>query len=473
MANQRSQAPVRIAATIVAMVLVAAAAVWLLVQIYQVLVWLVIAGFFAVVLNPIAGALERRAHMPRPVAALAALLVVVAVIAGVVTLLVRPLVEAGRQFVRQLPDYILQAQTGQGPIGGLLRRFNVLDLIQQNQQRIQQAIQQLGDPALNAVLTAGTVVVGIVVVLVLTFLLVLDGPRLVEAAVGLLPEGHRERARRVAHDASRAVTGYVGGQLLIALLCGGSTFVVLYILGVPFRSVVALFVGLVDLIPVVGATIGGLLAVGVSFLHSVQAGIIMLVFFLVYQQLENHLLQPFIQSRTVKLSALAVLISVLVGVELAGIIGALLAIPAAGIIQVVVRDLWHNRRGKAAAEEADALQDTSPPEDRVPSGPGSRDGEPAGQQLGSVPDGSVGKRSRAGGLGQDPEDDVYAQPGQEAGKDGHSEDPPGSVGVDAEPAPQVRGERGTGSAGNERGELEPEERQERDRRPDNPRDVPQ
>lgn len=351
MDNQRTEVPVRTIAATIGMLLATGAAVWLLVQLHQVLVWLVVAGFFAIILSPLVGFLQRRARMPRPVATLTALVVVFAVIAGIVTVLVRPLIGAVQPFIQRLPAYVQQAQNGEGPIGNLLRRFNVVQRVQANLDSIQGALRQLGDPALNVVLTAGSLVVGIVVVLVLTFLLILEGPKLTSFAVSLLPERHRDRAQRVLREAGHAVTGYVGGQLLIATLCGGVTYIVLAILGVPFRNVVALFVGLVDLIPVVGATIGGLLAVGVAFLHSITAGIVMLVFFLVYQQLENHLLQPFIQARTVHLNALAVLISVLIGVELAGILGALLAIPAAGIIQVVIRDLWRYRRARLAVTE--------------------------------------------------------------------------------------------------------------------------
>ena len=125
---------------------------------------------------------------------------------------------------------------------------------------------------------------------------------------------------------------------------------VLLIAGVPFAGLIALFVGIVDLIPLVGATIGGIVAVLAGFIHSVPAGIAVLVFFLVYQQLENHLLQPLVFARTVKVNPLTVIIAILVAVELAGILGALLAIPAASIIQVIVRDIWDHRRGELKDE---------------------------------------------------------------------------------------------------------------------------
>jgi predicted PurR-regulated permease PerM len=114
--------------------------------------------------------------------------------------------------------------------------------------------------------------------------------------------------------------------------------------GVPFAGVLGLWVGFADLLPQVGATIGAIPTIAIAFLHSTGAGIAVVIFYIVYQQLENHLLQPVVMSRTVKLNPLGVLLSALVGVELAGFVGALLAIPAAGAIQVVVRDLWDDRQ---------------------------------------------------------------------------------------------------------------------------------
>jgi predicted PurR-regulated permease PerM len=125
---------------------------------------------------------------------------------------------------------------------------------------------------------------------------------------------------------------------------------VLWIMGVPYKGVAALFVGFADLIPLVGATLGAIVAIGVAALHSLPAALVVLVFFIVYQQAEDHLLQPLIMSRTVQLSALAVLVSVLIGVELFGFLGALLAIPVAGVLSVISRDLYDSYRGRAKSE---------------------------------------------------------------------------------------------------------------------------
>lgn len=128
------------------------------------------------------------------------------------------------------------------------------------------------------------------------------------------------------------------------------TYVALKVMGVPFAGLIALFVAVADLIPLIGATLGAVVAVIAATVHSIPALIVIAVFFVVYQQLENHVLQPLILSRTVKLNPLAVLVSILVSVELAGILGAFLAIPIAGIIQVIIRDLWDHRAGRPKAK---------------------------------------------------------------------------------------------------------------------------
>ena len=121
-------------------------------------------------------------------------------------------------------------------------------------------------------------------------------------------------------------------------------------MGVPFAGLIALFVAIADLVPLIGATLGAIVAVVAAALHSVPALIVVIIWFVAYQQLENHVLQPLILSRTVKLNPLAVLVAILVGIELAGILGALLAIPVAGIIQVIVRDVWDHRKGRVKDE---------------------------------------------------------------------------------------------------------------------------
>jgi predicted PurR-regulated permease PerM len=146
------------------------------------------------------------------------------------------------------------------------------------------------------------------------------------------------------HDTARALAGYVAGNLLTGILAGGVCYLSLVSLGVPFAGVLSLWVGFTVVIPLVGAVIGAVPAVTVAFIHSTPTGIAMIVVFVVYQQIENRTFTKWIMRETVALTPLAVVVSVLAGFELVGFLGALLAIPAAGVIHVAVRDLWAYRR---------------------------------------------------------------------------------------------------------------------------------
>jgi predicted PurR-regulated permease PerM len=183
----------------------------------------------------------------------------------------------------------------------------------------------------------------------MTFFMLLEGPRWVESFFTLLQPQSRRRWRAVGHDIYRTVGGYVTGNLLISLIAGALTTIVLLITGVPYALALGLIVAILDLIPLAGATIAAIIVGAVAFLHSVPAGIIVVVFFILYQQVENHIIQPVIYGRTVQLSPLAVLISVLIGAQLAGVLGALAAIPVAGSLQVIWVDWLRQRRGEEPA----------------------------------------------------------------------------------------------------------------------------
>jgi predicted PurR-regulated permease PerM len=334
------------------MVVLAALLLLFVYDIRRVLVWIVVALFFAVALYPVANFLERRyPRAPRSVATLLVFLGVFLVLAALAAVFAVPLAREATDLAGQLPQLIADARAGRGPVGGLLERTNALEWVQQNQARLSEYGRSLATPALGIAKAAATTVAAVVTIFVLAYLMVLEGPKAVDGALGLLGDSRRaERVRAVGHDCARTVTGYLSGNLLISVICGVLTYVVLKVLGVPFAGLIALFVAIADLIPLVGATLGAIVAVAAGFLHSVTAGIVVLVFFVLYQQLENHLLQPLILSRTVKLNPLTVLLSILVAVELAGILGALLAIPVAGIIQTIARDVWDHRRGRLKPE---------------------------------------------------------------------------------------------------------------------------
>ncbi len=310
----------------------------------HVLTWVVISVFLALALNPLVGWLQRRGLKRRGAAAAAAYLLAIAFIVAISFTFVPTLVSQVNDFVQKLPDYAHDVTHGQGRLGFLETKYHI-------QERIEKAVRNggatkvlgLSGVALSVAKGVITIVVAAVTIIFMTFFMILEGPQWVERFYRLLPTESQPRWRKVGDEIYRTVGGYVTGNLLISLIAGTLTTVVLLIMGVPYAVALGLIVAILDLIPLAGATIAAILIGVVAFLHSIPAGIVVIVFFVLYQQLENHLLQPVIYGRTVQLSPLAVLVSILIGAELAGIIGALAAIPVAGSIQVVVNDWLEHR----------------------------------------------------------------------------------------------------------------------------------
>jgi predicted PurR-regulated permease PerM len=348
----RRPVPVRTILTTIGLVLATALLLYIVLHIRQVLTWIVVGAFFAVALYPVVGWVQRRllGGRRRALATFLVFLVVLVLLAAVIAAFAVPLANEATKVAGQLPGLIADARAGRGPIGDLLQRTHALEWVQNNQDKISNFANGLTAPAAAVASGFATGIAGTLTVFVLAYLMVLEGPKVIDGAINVFPPATGERIGRVGADCAKSVTGYLSGNLLISVICGGLTYVVLLISGVPFAGLIALFVGIADLLPLVGATIGGTVAVLAGFIHSVPAGIAVLVFFVLYQQLENHLLQPLIFARTVKLNPLTVIVAILIGAELMGILGALLAIPVASIIQVILRDVWDHRRGQLKDE---------------------------------------------------------------------------------------------------------------------------
>jgi predicted PurR-regulated permease PerM len=270
--------------------------------------------------------------------------VIIAIIAVGATFLPK-LIDEVNGFVQATPSYVDDLTHGRGRLGFLETKYHVVEKVRA-QVKNGGATKLLGlsGAALSVTKSVITIIAATVTIIFLTFFMLLEGGAWLERFFSLFPERSQKRWRAVGHDVYRTVGGYVTGNLLISVIAGVSVTIVLLIMGVPYAVALGLLVAVLDLIPLAGATVAGVIVVLVAFLHSVPAGIVLLVFIIAYQQLENHFLQPVIYGRTVELSPLVVLISVLVGAELAGILGALAAIPVAGSIQVIVRDQLAHRR---------------------------------------------------------------------------------------------------------------------------------
>jgi predicted PurR-regulated permease PerM len=346
------------AVLVVLAIIVAAVVMIEIVQVARgVLIWILIALFLALALNP---AVEWVQAHGVPRRGLAVLVTYVGAILGIValgSLFVPILVEQVDNFIQAVPDYVEDLTQGRGRLGFLEEEYQITD-------RVREAIGDGGAASVLGVsgtalaVTKGvvTAIVAIVTIAFLTLFMLLEGPAWIERAYSLLPAASEERWRRVGHDIYRTIGGYVTGNLTISLIAGTVSTVVLLVLGVPYAVALGLLVALLDLIPLAGATIAAVIVTTIGFIDSTTSGIVLLVFFVLYQQLENHVLQPVVYGRTVQLSPLAVLIAVLIGAELAGVIGALAAIPVAGTLQVLLVDWLAHRRGRVVSP---ATADTS------------------------------------------------------------------------------------------------------------------
>lgn len=326
----------------------------------DIVIWVLIALFLAMALNPAVEALVRRGLRRTPAVGIVFALALGA-IAALSATLIPTLVSEVNDFADAVPGYVDDLTRGEGPLGFLERDYQIVE-------RIRDAIETSGVSGVlglssTALSVTASVVNAVVAVLTITFLtlfMLLEGPTWVERMYSLIPEHAQPRWRKVGGDVYRTVGGYVTGNLAISLVAGVTSTAVLLILGVQYAVALGLLVAILDLIPLAGATIAAILVSTVGFLDSTRTGLILLIFFLAYQQFENHVLQPLVYGRTVRLSPLVVLVAVLMGAELAGVVGALGAIPIAGTIQVVLRDWLEFRRGAIAARPGDPVPELPP-----------------------------------------------------------------------------------------------------------------
>lgn len=317
-------------------------------------------GFVALSLNPLVVMLQRRIAPRRSTAVAIVTISAVLVFTGLAVGCGYTLATGVSHLAARLPGYVASAERGQGWIGHLLRRYHVQAWAQRSTPALTTAAQALGRPALAAGKGAVSLAVGLTTVFMLALLLLLEGPKIRAGILARMPPDRAARCVEVAAEVRRSVAGYVLGNLLTSAIAGAVVFVTLLTVGVPFAPLWGLWVGLVDFLPIIGGALAGIPTILFAVGHSVTAGIVTLAVFIVYTQIENHLLNPLVMSRTVKISPLLVLLSVLVGYSIGswvgglfgGFLAGLVAIPGAGAIQILGKEAWratahHGKTGMA------------------------------------------------------------------------------------------------------------------------------
>ena len=314
----------------------------------DVLLLLLVAGFLALILNPVVGVIERYVVKRRGFAVTIVAFLMVLAFGGLLVAFGYPLAGAITHLADNLPTYVQQAEQGKDWYGKLVKHYHVQQWVQQNSAKLVTFGQNLSKPALAVGKGAVSLVIELLTIFILVLMLLLEGPRLRRGILSLLSPRQAEEAQAIASEVNRSVIGYMLGNFLTSVICGVVVLVDLTALGVPFPLLWALWVALVDFLPMIGGALAGIPVVIFAAFQSLTAGIVTLIVFLVYTQLENHILNPVIMSKTVRISPLLVLVSVLVAASLGdwigglfgGFVAALLAIPAAGAFQVIVREAW-------------------------------------------------------------------------------------------------------------------------------------
>src|ERR671912_1497461 len=319
--------------------------------------WFVIALFRAAVLTPAVNWLQRRHRLiKRPLAigltylgVLVALILVVGIFLPVLTDQINGFIKFVTTAANapEGPTEYIKGLAKDNGLGGLFQRFS--DQLDELRKQLGGVLQNLLSSSGQIALSVAGLVAALATVLTLTFFLLLGSERYVNAGVGLFPERHQPLVRRLLSRSAGAISGYITGNLAISVICGITTFIVLLLLGMPYAAPLALLVAVLDLIPLVGATLGGALLVIVGVFVEPWKAVVLLVFVLVYQQVESNLLQPLVYSQAVQLNGLVILIALLVGGQLLGIPGALLAIPVAEIIRILVTEILAYRRSRQEA----------------------------------------------------------------------------------------------------------------------------
>ena len=348
---------VRFRPTTILALLGIAIGVFLLLQVVwiarQVLTWVLIAVFLTLALNPAVDWFQRHGVRRR---GMATGITVILVFAGLVLLgllFIPTLVREVNGFAEALPGYVDDISNRRGRLGFLEREYQVTE-------RVKDAVEEggasriLGLTGTALAITKGiiTAILATVTILFMTVFMLLEGPTWMERFYAMLPDSSRERWQGIGRKIYLTVGGYVTGNLLISIIAGITSTLVMLALGVPYAVALGLLVAILDLIPLAGATIAALIVCTIGFLQSLTVGIILIVFFILYQQIENHVLQPLVYSRTVRLSPLVILVSVLIGAQIAGVLGALAAIPVAGTIQVLLQAWLEERRRRRDAAPA-------------------------------------------------------------------------------------------------------------------------
>jgi predicted PurR-regulated permease PerM len=324
----------------------------------NILLLVLVAAVLAVGLDPPVRRLQRMG-MPRGTAVLLIFLAAIGFIVAFGFLVIPPLVREVKELATDIPDYVARLRTNSGWVGDLERKYHISARLKEATEKLPSLASSSITKVLGITKSIASVIFNMLTIGILTIYFLMALPRTEGMAARLVSrKDHQAEDTKTFKEALERIGGYVSGNIAVSVVAGLASFVFLRIFGIPFAAALALWVAIADLIPTVGATLGALAAVLVAFFSSIGDGVATIVFFVIYQQVENYIIVPRVMRKAVDLSPATVIVSVLIGGSLAGFAGALLALPLAAAAKVVLRDLW--LRDRLVPPDADVSESVRP-----------------------------------------------------------------------------------------------------------------
>ncbi len=318
-------------------------------QITHALTLLFISFFLALALNPVVSMISNRLRIKkRGGATAAAYFLVIVIIVGFFALVIPPLVSQGREFINEVPTLVSDFQQKDNPISRSINRYNLEEKVTKGASDFANNYSDFGSTVVDTGKRVAGLFVSALIVLTATFMMLVEGPKWLDKMFALMPKNKRAHRKMLAKKMYRAVSGFVNAQVIMAVIAGSFALLALIIatslLDVTV-NVVALagIVAMLGLIPMLGNPISSAIVLLVCLANSVELALVMLIYFIVYYQIENMTVQPLIQSKLSELTPLLVFVAALIGVEFAGILGAFVAIPVATCIKILLNDQLDKR----------------------------------------------------------------------------------------------------------------------------------
>jgi predicted PurR-regulated permease PerM len=311
------------------------------------LILLFTAFFLSIALNApvhwVAQGLPGKLRGSRSLATSISFLLVVVLLAAFLFTIVPPLVRQTDSFISAAPTLIDEARDQNGAIGNFVQKYKLENQVTTLSNQLKERLQNSTGAAVSTLATVGSSIFSVLTILVLTFMMLIEGPHWAAIFKDIIPDEHHSHLEKLTKGMYHVVKGYVNGQVTLAIIASLLVFPALVILNISYPVALMVVVFVCGLIPMVGHTIGALIVTVVALFHSIPSALIILAYYILYQQIENYVIQPRIQANSTNMSPLLVFGSLVLGLSFGGLIGGLVAIPVAGCIRVIVLDYLQGR----------------------------------------------------------------------------------------------------------------------------------